>query len=334
MIKPAKLASFHQSLQRWYDTKGRTNLPWRNTNDPYAIYISEIMLQQTQVATVLDRYYAPFLKRFPSLRTLAEAKEESVLNAWQGLGYYARARNLHQAAKRAGPTLPDTPDALLALPGIGKNTAHAILAFAYRKPYAVMEANVKRVLSRIFALKNPSPEALWSHAEALLNRAEPFDYNQAMMDIGSMICRKAAPLCGECPANSICQGKMSPESYPAPKRKKAVLVRKKNIVIMQNAKGEYYTTPRQSRFLSGLYHFIELPAGDTSFTLDREVYALANAKQIGHVRQQYSHFTLEADIYVLPINTTSRKHWHSKQELLGLPFSNAEHKILALLDAI
>ncbi|MBY0354265.1 MAG: hypothetical protein K2Q12_00885, partial [Rickettsiales bacterium] len=139
----------HQTIHDWYAAHGRHSLPWRLTRDPYAIYVSEIMLQQTQVATVLTRFYHPFLARFPTLQSLADASQEEVLKAWEGLGYYSRARNLHQAAKICAPTLPTTVEGLLELPGIGRNTAHAIAAFAYHQPVAVMEANVKRVLHRL-----------------------------------------------------------------------------------------------------------------------------------------------------------------------------------------
>ena len=139
----------HKAIQEWYATHGRKDLPWRNTKEPYHIYISEIMLQQTQVSTVLARYYFPFLKKFPTLSVLAKAPEVEVLKAWEGLGYYQRARNLHKAAKITAPQLPHTLEGLLALPGIGQNTAHAILAFAHHKPVPVLEANVKRVIAVI-----------------------------------------------------------------------------------------------------------------------------------------------------------------------------------------
>src|SRR5471030_2980369 len=173
------IQAFHQHLHQWYNLHGRKQLPWRTTDDPYAIYISEIMLQQTQVKTVLERYYFPFLQRFPTLAALTAAPQDDVLNAWQGLGYYNRALNLHKAAKRCGEQLPGTAEALMSLPGIGRNTAHAIAAFGYRQPVTVMEANVRRVLSRIFALSCPDEKTLWDKAGALLDKGNPFDYNQA-----------------------------------------------------------------------------------------------------------------------------------------------------------
>ena len=316
-----RLRSFHRNLHEWYEAHGRKDLPWRNTQDAYAIYLSEIMLQQTQVKTVLERYYFQFLERFPTLSHLARAKREDVLKAWQGLGYYNRAINLHETAKRCSGTLPSSPETLAALPGIGRNTAHAVAAFAYNKPVAVMEANVKRVLSRIFALELPQEKDLWQKAGALLDKNSPFNYNQAMMDIGSLVCTKRSPKCGECPAAVICTGKTSPESYPAAKQKKTVPVRRKNIFVLRNAERKYFASPRTSRFLNGLYHFVEKEDGRTP-----------RAKYLGDIRQQYSHFTLEAKAYLLESDAVG-KHWHTLSQLKKLPFSMAERKILRLIES-
>lgn len=325
------LGDFHARLHAWYSTSGRHSLPWRNTSDPYAIYLSEIMLQQTQVQTVLERFYFPFLARFPTLQSLAEAEEQEVLSAWQGLGYYTRARNLHKAAQASGGVLPDSVEELMELPGIGRNTAHAIAAFAYHQPVAVMEANVRRVVSRIFALKDASEAELFDKAAQLLDRRNPFDYNQAMMDIGALVCKKQAPLCGECPANSICQGKISPQDYPQAKRKKTPPVRCRTIIVLQNQKGHYYATPRTTRFLHGLYHFIELESKITTFQHAGNNYRLDRPHFLGHIRQQYSHFTLEAEVFLLTVQGAGDKHWYDATSLRALPFSKAEEKICALL---
>ena len=289
------------------------------------------MLQQTQVKTVLERYYFPFLKRFPTLASLAAAKQDAVLQAWQGLGYYNRALNLHKAAKLAQKKLPETVEQLMSLPGIGRNTAHAVAAFAYGQPVAVMEANVRRVLSRIFALSHPTDTELWEKADLLLDKKSPFDYNQAMMDIGAMLCKNRAPLCGECPASSICTGKSSPESYPAPKRKKSTPVRKKRIVVFSNGQGHYYASPRTSRFLQGLYHFVEMDGDDNDLIFNNKTYCFADGALIGHIRQQYSHFTLEAEIRLVDTGKAGGKNWYDFARLAKLPVSMAERKILALM---
>ena len=328
------IAAFHKRLHGWYAKHGRCELPWRNNATAYEVYISEVMLQQTQVATVLERYYFPFLKRFPTLAALADAPQQDVLKAWEGLGYYTRARNLHKAANIAGGVLPNTSEALLKLPGIGKNTAHAILAFGYGKPYPVMEANLKRVLSRIFALTQPKDDALWEMAWQLLDTNAPFDYNQAMMDIGATICTKKSPQCSECPANTVCIGKAKPLAYPAPKQPKKNPVRKKNIVIYVNQKQEYYFTPRSTAFLGGLYGFAEYDAkkGESTISLGRKSFNLTQGKYLGDVKQIYSHFTLQAEVYLLRI-TASGKDWKPLCELAALPKSKADEKCLKLLYA-
>jgi A/G-specific adenine glycosylase len=309
---------FHRRLHRWYAKNGRKSLPWRVTNDPYHIYVSEIMLQQTQVKTVLERYYQPFLTRFPTLSMLAKAPRKDVLKMWEGLGYYNRASNMHETAKRCGGKLPKTVEELLTLPGIGQNTAHAVAAFAHKIQVPVLEANVKRVLSRLNAEKTPLNAQLWRLADMLLDRKNPFDYNQAMMDLGALVCTKRAPKCDICPANAICEGKTSPESYPTKKTKKIQPVRRKNIVVLR-ARNKYFAVPREGKFLQGLYQFTETkrPRGRT----------------LGHIRQQYSHFTLEAKVSVSDVAKTDGNHWYTLTELKALPFSAAEQKILGLLDA-
>jgi len=325
------IAEFHRRLHGWYGEHGRKDLPWRKTQDAYAIYVSEIMLQQTQVKTVLERYYFQFLERFPTLAHLAAASRDEVLSAWQGLGYYNRALHLHEAAKRCGGALPQTAGELHALPGVGRNTAHAVAAFAFREKVAVMEANVRRVLSRIFALSAPDEAQLWDKAQLLLDRAAPFDYNQAMMDIGALICTRRAPLCPQCPANSICRGQETPESYPAAKAKKAPPVRRKRIAVPRNAQGLYYAVPRSSRFLQGLYHFIETEGDSEHFLFRATPYPFAQARLLGHIRQQYSHFTLEAEVYLAEAPFPGGNAWYSLEQLALLPMSMAERKIMQFL---
>ncbi len=327
------LTAFHRKLHAWYQTHGRKELPWRNTHDPYAIYISEVMLQQTQVKTVLERYYVPFLEKFPTLKSLAAAPTQSVMKAWEGLGYYTRARNLHAAAKLATPKLPNTIDALIALPGIGKNTAHAILAFGFRKPYAVMEANVKRVLCRVFALQKPTPDILWEKADMLLDRRNPFDYNQAMMDIGALVCTKTLPHCNICPLNSICEGKTSPLRYPSKEKKKKVPVRKKKIIILQNHKGELYLVKRTGKFLSGLYGFLEIENTKTEIVFQGEVVPIKKHQKIGYIQHQYSHFTLEADVYKIP-TTQHKTDFYSLKKIAKLPLSKADQKAISCLQTL
>ncbi|MDX2094380.1 MAG: A/G-specific adenine glycosylase [Alphaproteobacteria bacterium] len=340
-IKPTDLVRFHQALAQWYKIHGRHDLPWRNTIDPYHIWLSEVMLQQTQVQTVLTRFYAPFLKIFPTVEALAAAPRDAVLKAWEGLGYYRRAAHLHEAAKRLAiegglapyplltPAASGSPsaahdliDRLLALPGIGRNTAHAILAFAYHQPVAILEANVKRVVARIFALSQPGDAMLWAGAEALLNRATPFDYNQAMMDLGSLICTPKNPKCSACPARALCAGKTNPTAYPAPRAKKKVPTREVTIHVRENAAGQIFLERRDQALLGGLYGF-------------PQVSGVAQTTQgaIGTVTHLYSHFKLIGHvIYARTRGKTNAADWYGRTQIAALPLSTLDHKVLALLD--
>jgi A/G-specific adenine glycosylase len=333
----AHLPSFHRALYRWYKAEGRRDLPWRNTRDPYAIYVSEIMLQQTQVKTVLERHYAPFLKRFPTLKALARAPREEVVKQWEGLGYYTRAANLHAAAQQSGGVLPQTVEALMALPGIGRNTASAVAAFAFNVSVPVMEANVKRVLCRVFALPAPDDKELWDKATLLLDAAHPFDYNQAMMDVGALLCTKRNPLCGECPLNAMCKGKAAPQSYPAPRAAKQVPVRKRVIVAFHDADGLYYLMRREGRFLTGMYGFMEYDEGTQHAYFLGQNYPLRARQRIGHIMQTYSHFTLDAEVYACPVDAGPQTDSNAAVCMAALadieryPLSRADQKIVALL---
>ena len=197
------LAKFRANLLSWYD-QNRRDLPWRNDRDPYRVWVSEIMLQQTRVAAVLPKYNS-FLKRFPSVQKLASAREPSVLSQWSGLGYYRRARNLHAAAKivaREGK-FPQTAETWRALPGIGRYTAAAICSIAFNEPVSVVDGNVQRVLRRLTG-KNQSTAKSWKTAEALLDPTRPGDFNQAMMEFGATVCLPGDPLCTACPVQSFC----------------------------------------------------------------------------------------------------------------------------------
>lgn len=302
---------------------GRHQLPWRQTKDPYAIYLSEIMLQQTQVDTVLSSYYEPFLARFPTLQALADAEEEEVLSLWQGLGYYRRAKHLHKAAKLAAPVLPKTVEGMLALPGVGKNTAHAVLSFAYEQPLPVLEANVKRVLMRVAAISHFT-EALWEIADSFMDKEDPFVYNQAMMDIGSMLCTPKNPNCTACPLSSDCLGQMHPESYPAKKARKLTHVRKKDIYVLQNREGYVQMIPRKTAFLGGLYGFLEMDRGaPTTFS---------DICKLGHITQTYSHFKLDANVYLVRDHAIDNKDFYSLHQAKKLPMSRADEKVIALLE--
>jgi A/G-specific adenine glycosylase len=213
---------FRLRLLNWFDRHKR-DLPWREDRDPYRVWLSEIMLQQTRVAAVVD-HYQRFLKRFPTIEKLAGARESSVLTAWSGLGYYRRARMLHAAAKEIareyGGKIPGRAEDLRALPGIGRYTAAAVASIAFDEPVAVVDGNVERVLRRIQG-KDLAGEGLWHAAETLLDRRRPGDFNQAMMELGATLCVPRQPQCLSCPVSALCatRGEL-PRTGKAPRQKK------------------------------------------------------------------------------------------------------------------
>lgn len=212
-LEPKRIKVFRRALLSWYCNNGR-NIPWRATRDPYPIYISEIMLQQTQVSRVIQKL-PRFLQRFPTLRQLAEASNADIVRAWQGMGYNIRALRLREAARitvaQYHGTLPSDPEALDQLPGIGRYTAHAIACFAYGKRVPVVDVNIRRVISRVFRKRTLSSDLLdenvsWEIASAILPR-DAYRWNQALMDLGATICKARNPACGKCPIGPICKSK-------------------------------------------------------------------------------------------------------------------------------
>ena len=228
---PENRRAFQSALTDWFARHGR-DLPWRHTRDPYAVMVSEFMLQQTQVVTVLD-YYRRWLERFPTVRALADAPQDDVLRLWEGLGYYARARNLHRAAQAIrdehGGEFPRDLDQIVALPGVGRYTAGAIYSFSYDLPAPIVDANVARVLARIMHLRipvdtAPGQRALWMQAEELLPQENARLYNSALMELGATLCRQRAPQCLICPVLSYCAAAPhNPELLPVKKARKATI---------------------------------------------------------------------------------------------------------------
>jgi A/G-specific adenine glycosylase len=225
---------FRAALIAWYRLDGRI-LPWRTTADPYRILVSEMMLQQTQVVTVL-RYYDRWFQLFPTVQSLARADESDVLHAWQGLGYYSRARHLHQCARwvveHCGGELPCDVKSLLQLPGIGRYTAGAVASFAFNLPAPILDANVTRVLARLINLeipidREPGKSALWELAERLVAGPEPGTFNSALMELGALICTPRAPACERCPVKTYCRASY-PQNIPLKSTRAEVVRRQEN----------------------------------------------------------------------------------------------------------
>ena len=256
------LPAFRRALLRWYD-KHRRDLPWRKTRDPYRIWLSEIMLQQTRVAAVLD-HYRIFLERFPNVRALAAASAETVLAAWSGLGYYRRARMLHQAAQhiteKHDGCFPQNSEALLALPGIGRYTAAAIASIAFAEPVAVVDGNVERVLQRFVGINLATPQ-IWQHAQALLANSRPGDFNQAMMELGATVCAPREPRCPMCTVRKWCDTQQSMErraSTPGPATNSTCQVKKEIWCVLNQCDGgiRLVQRPRKASLMPGMW---ELP---------------------------------------------------------------------------
>ncbi len=238
-----KPANFQKKLLAWFDKHGRKTLPWQQNKTPYRVWVSEVMLQQTQVSTVIA-YFERFMQHFPTVESLAKAPEDAVLHLWTGLGYYSRARNLHRSAKKivdefAG-VFPDTLDDLQQLPGIGRSTAGAILAIAFHEKATILDGNVKRVLTRFLGItewpgEKLSLEKLWRTAESLTPEKRIADYTQAMMDLGAMICVRGKPLCAMCPLEKNCIARTAgiEKNLPQSKPKKRIPVKQATLLILQ-----------------------------------------------------------------------------------------------------
>ena len=218
----SKYKTVHNALLTWYEKEGRHSLPWRLTDDIYHVYLSEIMLQQTQVNRVRDEYYPLFLEKFPTIKHLADAHLDEVLSLWSGLGYYRRARNLHLSAELSREGLATSLKELKALPGVGDYTASAVCSFALNQSVPVVDTNISRVLKRYFGLLGVKDKTVWEYAEQFLNSKEPRAHNLALMDLGSMICKAKNAECNLCPLKRGCQGKEEPELYTQTKKKEYI----------------------------------------------------------------------------------------------------------------
>ena len=246
-----------RQLLAWYDAHAR-DLPWRRNRDPYRVWVSEIMLQQTRVAAVIE-HYQEFLRRFPSVEKLAAARESSVLAAWSGLGYYRRARSLHAAARvvahKRGGKFPETAREWRTMPGIGRYTAAAIASIALGEPVAVVDGNVERVLDRI-AGKAISGEQVWTVAETFLDRDRPGDFNQAMMELGATMCTPRAPACLLCPLVELCatRGELSRPGKPSRQHKREVHY------ALHRRNGSVFLTRRRpdERLMAGMWELPEI----------------------------------------------------------------------------
>jgi A/G-specific adenine glycosylase len=332
---------FSDKLLAWYDQFGRKDLPWQQAPSAYHVWVSEIMLQQTQVSTVIP-YYTRFISQFPTINTLAHAQLDDVLALWTGLGYYARARNLHKTAvivtERHNGLMPDELEQLIALPGIGRSTAGAVMSLAHHQRYAILDGNVKRVLARYFAVEgwpgNKSIEQLlWHHAENLLPKDRIANYIQAQMDLGATLCTRANPKCEHCPLNDKCLALLqgNPKIYPTPKPKKIAPIRKTNWIVAQRPSGEVLLEHRSPTGIwGGLWAFPELSDEKHLVETCKNKYQIEiiSKQKKSTLRHVFSHFKLDITPFKVTcelgeehINETKNISWYKISEALelGLP---------------
>jgi len=298
------VSDFARRLIRWQSKHGRHGLPWQGTRDPCRIWLSEIMLQQTQVATVIP-YYERFVARFPDVESIALASLDEVLTLWSGLGYYSRARNLHATAiavmARHGGRFPGTRAELESLPGVGRSTAAAIAVFAFGEREAILDGNVKRVLARHFAVRGyPGDKRvenrLWEIAESLLPRKAVESYTQALMDLGATVCARVRPDCARCPAKTTClaraRGKIS--AYPQARLRKTVPV-KGTAMLLLLRQGEVLLEKRPPVGIwGGLWCLPEMPEEENPhrYCARRFGARLSNVRQLPVLQHGFTHFKL------------------------------------------
>ncbi|MFN4119242.1 A/G-specific adenine glycosylase [Acidovorax sp.] len=298
----------------WQRTHGRNHLPWQQTRDPYRVWLSEIMLQQTQVATVLE-YYSRFLNRFPDVAALAHASQDEVMGLWSGLGYYSRARNLHRCAQQVvsehGGQFPATADMLATLPGIGKSTAGAIAAFCFSQRVPILDANVRRVLTRWLGFKQDlasasSERQLWAQAERLLpdedlTNAMP-RYTQGLMDLGATICTPRVPRCGECPLRRDCVAyrEGAQEQYPAKTRKLSRKAESWRLLVLRDEQGRVWLERRPATGIWAGMHCV--PVFQNEDALDACVDGLraGGPLQVSEL-QPFVHVLTHRDLHLHPM---------------------------------
>jgi len=299
-------ARFDQQVLGWFDVHGRKDLPWQQDPTPYRVWVSEIMLQQTQVATVIP-YFERFMVRFPDVLSLADAPADEVLHLWSGLGYYARARNLHKAAQQVrdhlGGHFPETFDALVALPGVGRSTAGAVLSLSLGQRHAILDGNVKRVLARCYAVAGwPGQSAvlaqLWALSERLTPDARAKDFNQAMMDLGATVCSRSRPACEACPLADDCvaHAQGNPAAYPGKKPRKTLPVRDVRMLLIRDPAGQVLLEQRPpSGIWGGLWGLPELAMGDDPLVWIRRQFGQDGQQQqaLPVRRHTFSHFHLD-----------------------------------------
>ena len=298
--------NFSSQVLTWYEVHGRKDLPWQQDRDAYKIWVSEIMLQQTRVETVIP-YYEKFVQHFPTVDTLAAADIDEVLHLWTGLGYYARARNLHKAAQKVVAEykgqFPKQLEQVVALPGIGRSTAAAILALSFHQAHAILDGNVKRVLARCFTIEgwpgsSSVEQQLWQQADALLPEHKYAEYTQAMMDLGATLCTRNNPSCSNCPVQTNCEAfvQQRQAEFPTPKPSKKIPLREVTVAIIQDRQDDSIWLEKRppAGIWGGLYSFPEFKDADEfKIWLNKQnKNSVLTSQSLPIISHTFSHFRL------------------------------------------
>jgi len=330
-------------LLRWYDREAR-DLPWRRTKDPYAIWVSEVMLQQTRVETVVP-YYQRFVERFPTLRALAEADEDAVLSLWSGLGYYRRARHLHRGVRevvaRYGGAVPEDAGARLGLPGVGRYTAGAIGSIAFDKEEPVVDGNVSRVLCRLHGVDTPlgtaeTDDRLWEEAEQLVIGSRPGDLNQALMELGATVCTPKRPSCGRCPLVDDCSAFANRETERLPVKGKRKAARRVRLAAVVATRGrgpgrEVWLTKGDAALFGGLWSVPMAEAGAREALRAEGMTARLATEPICVFDHVLTHRRLEVEVYAATgarARETATRRPFRAADLQGVGLSTLTKKIL------
>lgn len=299
-------SDFAGRLLAWHAKSGRHDLPWQQPRSAYRVWLSEIMLQQTQVTTVIP-YFLRFLERFPDISSLAAAEQDDVMSAWAGLGYYSRARNLHKAAQQVvsqhAGQFPQTYDDVLALPGVGPSTAGAILAQAFGQRHAILDGNVKRVLSRHEAIagwpgQSSVEKLLWAAAERYTPDEQLPDYTQAIMDLGASVCKRSRPQCGICPLSTDCKALAADrvDHYPAPRPKRNRPLRSVRMLLLEREGDEILLVKRPPTGIwGGLWSLPEVPESVSAeeYCAEQLGVKVQGIKEVTGLRHGFTHFELD-----------------------------------------
>ncbi|NIA14992.1 MAG: A/G-specific adenine glycosylase [Nitrospiraceae bacterium] len=351
--------SIRRALLAWFDREAR-DLPWRHTRDPYRIWLSEILLQQTRIDQGLP-YYERFVEAFPTVEALAAAPEDRVLKLWEGLGYYSRARNLHKAARQVaqsaseetGPEFPQTAEGWQALPGVGRYTAGAIASIAFGERVPVLDGNVKRVLARLFDITacvdtTTTLHRLWTLAGDLVPPGRPGDFNQAMMELGALVCTPRAPHCAQCPLRKTCAALAADTQLERPVRRPKKAPKRQELVVAAILKNGRYLLGKRppAGLLAGLWEFPSGPVekGETheqaltriaETTLEIQIEA---SGLIATVQHAYTHLRVTMNVYACrhtagkpQANAHAKLKWVARKDLSRYPLPKANHKFLPLL---